>query len=108
MKTERASEKKVTKPKARKEAGGTRMGDRVIEKAVEDAVKEQRIVEVGDFLEDSLTMRLLNSVLNRSGRRFLEDVLYEAVDSINRDVRSREEPIIAEEGVQVTYERRQQ
>lgn len=94
-----------TKPKARKEAGGTRMGDRVIEKAVEDAVKEQRIVEVGDFLEDSLTMRLLNSVLNRSGRRFLEDVLYEAVDSINRDVRSREEVRIPQKYVGIRVKR---
>ncbi|KAF4688163.1 hypothetical protein FOZ60_003111 [Perkinsus olseni] len=34
-------------------------------------------------------MRLLYSVLDRSGRRFLEDVLYETVHSINQDVRSR-------------------
>ncbi|KAF4733688.1 hypothetical protein FOZ62_025865, partial [Perkinsus olseni] len=96
-----------TKPRVMRRDRADSRGDldKVIEEVVDDAIRKQRIVEAEDFLEDSLTMRLLYSVLDRSGRRFLEDVLYETVHSINQDVRSRRDIRIPQKYVGIRVKR---
>ncbi|KAF4658581.1 hypothetical protein FOL47_007908 [Perkinsus chesapeaki] len=93
-----------TKPRLRRDRADSR-GDKIIEEAVDGAVKKQRIVEPEDFLDDSLTMRLLYSVLERSGREFVEDVLYETVHSINQDVKSRRDIRIPQKYVGIRVKR---